>query len=140
MTERREIITQISNIAEFQTILSNNPGLVVLKLGAEWCGPCKKIQKDVDYAYARFPVTVQPVMLDIDESFELFAYLKKKKRVNGVPALLAWKKGNLSDIPDDVVLGADVPQVRGFFERCFLFANQLLNISSEISEEISDER
>ena len=84
----------------------------------------------MDYAYDRFPSSVQPVMLDIDESFELFAYLKKKKRVNGVPALLAWKKGNVSDIPDDVVLGADVPQVRGFFERCFLFANQLLNVSN----------
>jgi thiol-disulfide isomerase/thioredoxin len=122
-----EVITTVSSIADFQTILTNNPGLVVLKMGAEWCGPCKKIEKDVEFAYSRFPVSVQPVLLDIDESFDLFAYLKKKKRVNGVPALLAWKKGNLSDIPDDVVLGADVPQVRAFFDLCFVYANQILN-------------
>lgn len=126
-----EVITTVSSIADFQTILSNNPGLVVLKLGAEWCGPCKKIEKDVEFAYSRFPVSVQPVLLDIDESFDLFAYLKKKKRVNGVPALLAWKKGNVSDIPDDVVLGADVPQVRAFFDRCFVYANQVLTPLSE---------
>jgi len=122
-----EVITTVSSIADFQKILTNNPGLVVLKMGAEWCGPCKKIEKDVEFAYSRFPISVQPVLLDIDESFDLFAYLKKKKRVNGVPALLAWKKGNLSDIPDDVVLGADVPQVRAFFDRCFVYSNQLLN-------------
>lgn len=114
---RPTLLTQVSSIAEFQTILVNNPGMVVLKLGAEWCGPCKRIQSEVEYGYSRFPDTIQPIILDIDESFELFAYLRKKKRVNGVPALLAWKKGNLSDIPDDVVLGADISQVRGFFSR-----------------------
>jgi thiol-disulfide isomerase/thioredoxin len=134
MSEKREVITEISNITDFQAILLNNPGLVVLKLGAEWCGPCKKIQNDVVYAYARFPASVQPVMLDIDEAFELFAFLKKKKRVNGVPALLAWKKGNTSDIPDDVVLGADVAQVRGFFERCFRYANQSTMSHNTVSE------
>jgi thiol-disulfide isomerase/thioredoxin len=111
------LITKVSSIAEFQTILVNNPGTVVVKMGAEWCGPCKRIQNEVELGYSQLPDTVQPILLDIDESFELFAYLKKKKRVNGVPALLAWKKGNLSDIPDDVVLGADIPQVRGFFSR-----------------------
>jgi len=125
-TPTPKLITSAISIAEFQTILNDNPGLVVLKMGAEWCGPCKKIQSDVNYAYSKFPNSVQPVIVDIDDSFELFAYLKKKKRVNGVPALLAWKKGNISDIPDDVVLGADIIQVRGFFERCFLYANKLL--------------
>jgi thiol-disulfide isomerase/thioredoxin len=119
------IITSVANIGEFQKILSANPGLVLLKMGAEWCGPCKRIHAEVAAGISQMPKSVQVVVVDIDESIELYSYLKTRKRVNGIPALLAWKKGNVSDIPDDVVLGADKTQVNGFFSRCLSFAKSL---------------
>ena len=118
------IITQVANIGEFQKILSANPGVVLLKMGAEWCGPCKRIHTEVAAGISQMPKSVQVVVVDIDESLELYSYLKNRKRVNGIPALLAWKKGNVSDIPDDVVLGADKTQVIGFFSRCAQAASE----------------
>ena len=118
------IITSVANIGEFQKILSANPGVVLLKMGAEWCGPCKRIHTEVSVGISQMPKSVQVVVVDIDESLELYSYLKNRKRVNGIPALLAWKKGNVSDIPDDVVLGADKTQVIGFFSRCAQAASE----------------
>jgi thiol-disulfide isomerase/thioredoxin len=118
-------ITRVSSIAEFQSILKENPGLVLLKMGAEWCGPCKRIHKEVEQGLAALPANVQKVVLDIDESLELYAYLKKLKRVNGIPAILFWVRGNMSDIMDDVVLGADSAQVIAFFRRAIVNAHKI---------------
>ena len=116
-------ITTLENLVEFRDILASNPGLVVLKLSADWCAPCKRIRPEMEVGLANLPSNVQPVLIDIDESLEIFSYLKNKKRVNGIPAILCWKRGNVSDIPDDVVLGADVGQVQGFFQRCQTYAS-----------------
>jgi len=118
-------ITKVSSVAEFQSILKENPGLVLLKMGAEWCGPCKRIHKEVEQGLAALPANVQKVVLDIDESLELYAYLKKLKRVNGIPAILFWVRGNMSDIMDDVVLGADSAQVIAFFRRAIVNAHKI---------------
>ena len=121
-----EIITEVNSIADFRQILASNPGLVVLKMGAEWCGPCKAVHKIVEEGIAHLPANVQAVVVDIDDSFELYAYLKNKKRVNGIPAFLTWKQGNESDIADDVVLGADPKQVVGFFQRAISLAATMM--------------
>jgi len=124
MSTSLPIITRIGSVSEFQTILQQNIGVVVLKMGAEWCGPCKRISKDVEQGLAALPGNVQKIVLDIDESLELYSYLKNKKRVNGIPAILYWKRGNVTDIPDDVVLGANAGQVYEFFKRAIHTANQ----------------
>jgi len=112
----------------FQILLQENPGIVIIKLGAEWCGPCKKIEHPVTEWMKRMPrETVQCILLDIDESFEIYATLKQKKMVNGIPAILAYYQGNVSIIPDDMVVGADLNQVKLFFDRCY---NQVRNSSS----------
>ena len=104
----------------FQLFLQQNPGVIIIKLGAEWCGPCKKIEHPVTEWMKRMPrETIQCVILDIDESFEIYATLKQKKMVNGIPAILAYYAGNVSIIPDDIVVGADLNQVKLFFDRCY---------------------
>jgi thiol-disulfide isomerase/thioredoxin len=103
----------------FQTLLQQNPGVIIIKLGAEWCGPCKKIEHTVTEWMKRMPrESIQCIILDIDESFEIYATLKQKKMVNGIPAILAYYAGNISIIPDDIVVGADLNQIQLFFERC----------------------
>jgi hypothetical protein len=56
--------------------------------------------------------------IDVDESFDLYAHLKQKKMVNGIPVILMFKKGNVSYIPDDSVTGADPAALDAFFKRC----------------------
>jgi thioredoxin 1 len=111
------IITKIESVIAFQKLLIDNPGVVVLKFGAEWCGPCKKIEGLVEQWFAAMPATVQCCKIDVDESFELYGFLKSKRRINGIPAILAYRKGNLNYIPNDMMAGTDVAQVNAFFQR-----------------------
>jgi len=112
------IISHFENRQQFFEILKQNPGLILVKLGAEWCGPCKKIKPIVDGFFLSAPDTVLCADLDVDNSFDLYAFLKSKKMVNGIPAILCYKRGNQSYIPDDSVTGADPVQLDLFFKRC----------------------
>jgi len=97
--------------------LQSNPGLLVIKLGAEWCAPCKKIDASVRAYMSALPQDTISLLVDIDESFELYGFLKTKKVVNGIPVLLAYYQGNTHYVPDDVVIGADEKQIKLFFDR-----------------------
>jgi thiol-disulfide isomerase/thioredoxin len=114
-----------ATLAEFQSILQKNTGGVLLKLSAEWCGPCKRIQPLVLEGLSVLPDTVLQVIIDIDDSLELYTYLKNKRRINGIPAILFWKPGNISDIPDDFVLGGNADQVIALFNRIISFTREL---------------
>ena len=113
-----QIITVIKDRNHFLQLLQENPGLFIIKFGAEWCGPCKKIEKQVHEWIDKMPMTVQCAIIDVDENFDVYAFLKSKKMVNGIPAILCYNKGNTNYIPDDCVIGADPKQINLFFERC----------------------
>lgn len=114
----RKIITEIQSLAEFKSILDNNTGVFIMKLGAEWCGPCKRIEPLVHQLMTNIPTDkIQCAIIDVDESFELYAFLKTKKMVNGIPAILAYYAGNTHYIPDDVVVGSDPDQIVELFNR-----------------------
>ena len=70
-----------------------------------------------DYVILLQPTSPLRTSTDIDDAFDLYAFLKSKKIVNGVPAILAYKVGNVGYAPDDVVIGADTSQVKMFFQR-----------------------
>jgi thiol-disulfide isomerase/thioredoxin len=106
--------------------LKQNDGLVIVKFGAEWCGPCKRIEEQVYTAFQQMPPNVQPIIVDVDESFEIYAFLKSKKMVKSIPTILCYEKGNLSYIPNDVVVGANSEELNIFFKECFDKANELL--------------
>ena len=102
---------------QFEDLLVNNPGKIVLKFGAEWCGPCKRIEALVNQWFNAMPNHVQCYIIDVDESFDLYGAFKAKRQVNGIPAILCFHQGNHSYIPNDVVVGADVQQINAFFNR-----------------------
>lgn len=114
----KQIIGEIVNRQAFMTLLQHNPGLIVIKLGAEWCGPCKTIKSAVNGFFASSPPEVVCADIDVDISFDFYSFLKSKKMVNGIPVLLCYKKGNTTYIPDDMITGADPHQVHNFFIRC----------------------
>jgi thiol-disulfide isomerase/thioredoxin len=103
----------------FMELLKINPGVFIFKFGAEWCNPCKKIKKFVDKVSLVLPANVMYIYnVDVDECFDLYAYLKQKKMVSGIPAMLAYKKGNESYAPDASVSGIDETQLKQFFDAC----------------------
>ena len=118
------IITTLS-LANMQAQLTNNPGLFIVKLGAEWCGPCKVIESLVHTHMSSMPENVQCAIIDVDESFDLYAFLTKKRIVRGIPAILCYYAGNVEIYPDDLIIGADTQQVNQFFERCIARSNKL---------------
>jgi thiol-disulfide isomerase/thioredoxin len=102
----QELITRIENRAEFLEILKQKKGVFVIKFGADWCGPCKIIEEEVN------------AMIDIDVSLDLYAYLKSKKIISAIPTLLCYHKENTSYVPDDIHTGTDKIQLNTFFENC----------------------
>jgi thiol-disulfide isomerase/thioredoxin len=115
------IITEINSLDEFKEILGrNDKKITIVKMGATWCQPCKRIEPLVYRWIDKLPDNVQMCLIDIDVSFQMYSFLKSKRIVNGVPALLCYdKKGSLFNaIPDDVVVGSDINQVNLFFDRC----------------------
>jgi thiol-disulfide isomerase/thioredoxin len=118
------VITKINDRTHFAQLLQCNPGIFIIKFGAEWCGPCKTIEQDVINYFNQMPDSVQGAIIDVDESFDVYAFLKNKKMIGGIPAILAYYKGNLNYIPNDSIMGSDKKQLKTFFETCYLKANQ----------------
>ncbi|AET72863.1 hypothetical protein PGAG_00409 [Phaeocystis globosa virus 12T] len=99
--------------------------ILVIKFTADWCGPCQGIKSLVEELVATLPASIKYQEIDIDESIELYAKLKSKRMVNGIPAILAYKGGK-KDIwytPDDSVLGGDKAQIKAFFDRCVVYGS-----------------
>jgi thiol-disulfide isomerase/thioredoxin len=114
----KEVISEIYDRNAFLNLLKHNNGLIILKLGAEWCGPCKTIKNAVHGFFASSPPEVLCGDIDVDKSFDFYSFLKSKKMVNGIPVLLCYKKGNTSYIPDDIITGSNSDQLHNFFSRC----------------------
>lgn len=119
------IITTIPDLAFFQQLMENNPGLVLIKLGATWCGPCQAIEQDVKTMFTFMPNNVQCVSIDIDDNIDFYSFLKKKRVVNGVPVILCYKQGNLSNMPDDYMVGGNRATLGDFAGRVLKLAQQV---------------
>lgn len=114
----KQIISEIASRDAFFHLLGHNPGLIILKLGATWCGPCQQIKHIVHAFFASSPSNVVCGDIDVDESFDFYSLLKSKKMVNGIPVMICYKKGNSTYIPDDMVTGSDPQALHAFFKRC----------------------
>ena len=126
MTEiSKKIISSFSNRDEFLKLLHVNPGLVIIKLGASWCGPCKQIAHIVDAFFASSPANVVCADIDVDHSIDLYAFLKNKRVVNGIPVMLMYMKGNVSFAPNQSVTGSDPVQLDAFFKQCGWYLSML---------------
>jgi thiol:disulfide interchange protein len=114
----RDIITSFETRSVFMDVLKKNPGLLIVKFGADWCVPCSKIKDYVHKKFAEMPDNVLCADIDVEESFDLFAFLKQKKMVKGIPAMLAYVSGNHSYPPDESISGTDEKELDDFFNRC----------------------
>jgi thioredoxin-like negative regulator of GroEL len=113
------ILTEITNREVFQEILDNNQGIILLKFGATWCQPCKVISPFITSMIEKLPPIFTIYDLDIDDNFEIYAYLKSKKMVIGVPVMLAYYKENKSFASNESVSGTNQEGYKQFFNKCF---------------------
>jgi hypothetical protein len=130
----KRVIERFANRLEFMELLKRNPGLVILKLGAEWCGPCQQIKSTLMSYFSKMPDEVICCDVDVDESSDLYSFLKSKRMVNGIPVILCYCRGNVSYIPDDAVTGSGRGEIDAFFNRCIKRAQRIR------AEQIEDSR
>ena len=119
------ILTQMDTLQDFKNCLLNNPGVFIIKLGADWCGPCRRIESFVHSCMSQAPDNVQCAIINVDAAVELYSFLKNKRMVNGIPAILVYYKGNLNYVPDGAVIGDSTTQIAGFFQKCYVDAMKL---------------
>lgn len=125
----KTIITSLTPEELFTLQCSFTNRIIVVKFGAEWCGPCKKIKPLWNEWISVIPSNIIIVEIDIDESIDLYVQLKAKKMVKGVPTILAFYgdvKRNQWYIPDDSVSGGNEGDVKNFMNRCFMKAKTLV--------------
>ena len=106
------------NRSTFSELLERNDSLMVFKFGADWCGPSKILAPMVDEAYGKLQSEIRCFHVDVDKSFDLFAYLKSKKMLFGIPTIMAWKPGNTGYVPDQSVVGVKSQDIEAFFNWC----------------------
>tara|TARA_B100000035_G_scaffold207381_3_gene177385 strand:+ start:5235 stop:5588 length:354 start_codon:yes stop_codon:yes gene_type:complete len=99
--------------------------LIIIKFTANWCGPCKNIKPITEEYCKKLPSSIKYIEIDIDESLDLYVFLKNKKMVNGIPAILAYYPGEKDNfyVPDDSCLGGNINNVKQFFERCLNYVS-----------------
>ena len=106
---------------------------IVLKFKAEWCKPCKVIDpfihKLVDDKINTLNLQKRKdvflyVEIDIDICTDLYIFLKKMKRLNGVPSLLFYQKSIYEKVEDDYkyipqqsISGANEGAIQKIFDR-----------------------
>lgn len=119
-----KIIKFSGDRSDFEVVMKNNPGILIFKFTAEWCVPCKKIK---EYSYKKsneLPEYIKLLEVDVDESFDIYAFLKHKKMVNGIPVFLAYAK-DVNEAPVASVMGTNLPDIEEFFAKCinYKFSN-----------------
>ena len=100
----------------------NDTYIIILKLTARWCAPCKSItpvcHSFMDVWGKTYGNRIIFHEIDIDENPQFYSLLKKYKIVRGVPALLCYDKDKIRDVfPADMVNTGDKIEVIHFFNR-----------------------
>tara|TARA_E500000331_G_C17163156_1_gene672607 strand:+ start:757 stop:1125 length:369 start_codon:yes stop_codon:yes gene_type:complete len=119
------LTSELKTREQLQDLINNNPKIIVIKLGAEWCGPCKKIEPLVKEFFNKSPSDCVCVSIDIDESMDIFAMYKRFRVLKGVPGLLCYTNDDNSIYPHIVCNTGNTDQVQKFFNDCMSAYNSL---------------
>lgn len=101
--------------ADYTNIIANKKLPLFVKFTASWCGPCKKIKPTVDaFLKGEHCKKFQYLEIDIDNSIDVYAFLKSKKMVNGVPTLMFYDMTNKAFAPTMSVSTGSIDIVEKF--------------------------
>ncbi len=81
------------NSKNFNDVVLNNNGVVLVDFYADWCGPCKMVSPIVDeIAEERSEITVGKI--NVDESPEL----AQKYGIVSIPTLISFENGSVKSM------------------------------------------
>jgi thioredoxin 1 len=114
-------LVSLTNRHELKTYLKKKE-VVIVKVSATWCGPCKRITPQVNTLYSQLNSHVSMVLVDADEGSDICNYLKVKT----VPHLINYVDG----MPFDILTSSKNEDVFAFFksthERSLIYFNNSL--------------
>lgn len=76
---------------EFEEYIKKNKYCIVY-ISAKWCGPCKRIKPLVNKCFSKL-TDVKMILVDADESIDLYSKLKVKK----MPTFYTFINGEMQD-------------------------------------------
>lgn len=121
-TITKKIFTELS-LESLQNILNNSnfkEKTLIIKLGATWCNPCKKIKDLCNKCFLDMPENILCFDIDIDQNIEIFNAFKSKKMIKGVPSILLYncKKSRPAwYVCDGCLTGSDEKRILEFFKQ-----------------------
>tara|TARA_B100001094_G_C17640429_1_gene534789 strand:- start:156 stop:512 length:357 start_codon:yes stop_codon:yes gene_type:complete len=101
--------------SDYISIIKNKKKPLFVKFTASWCGPCKKIKQTVDdFLSSADSSKIQYLEIDIDNSIDVYAFLKSKRMVNGVPTLMFYSMSDKDYPPKLSVSTGSIEVVQKF--------------------------
>ena len=89
---------KIKTVDELQKILKENEEkCVVLKFGAEWCGPCRLMENVIKNLEKDSSLNTVFVECDVDEVDDEDGNLLEKYNVRNMPLTIIYKGGLITD-------------------------------------------
>ena len=98
----------LQNHEEFETLLLTKYPIAIIKFGATWCGPCKRIDKDMLLGLSEHIVWYD---CDLDKNEDTPAYCG----VSSIPCFLAIVNGE----PQPLFQSSDTRHVIAWMQRGF---------------------
>lgn len=93
-------IKEIKNLQEYEEFIGA-PGLHVLKIGADFCGPCRTLEQTLKSFNKE---EVSGVLLgEVNADEEWFDEIADNLKIRGIPVLIAFKDGE----EKERILGAE---------------------------------
>ncbi len=76
----------------FQTTVVASRAPVLVKFGADWCPPCRAMERELDRLESRIAGRVRIVRIDVDERRDLAAHYG----VSGIPRVMLFDEGRVA--------------------------------------------
>ena len=93
--------------ANFLNLVQQNQSIMVIKFGAEWCKPCQRIKSQLNNLCSKLPNDIMCLDIDVDENFDLYAYMKTKKMITTIPSIMCFTKDEESFVPHFSISSSD---------------------------------
>jgi thioredoxin 1 len=104
-----DLVVEVSDLEQINEALAEGP--VFLKLGAEWCGPCRAMKPIMAEMAVEYEGRATIMSVDVDESSQLAAYFN----VGYIPdscVIAGLENGNYLYMPQDGSVTEDRMQAR----------------------------